>query len=175
MLGILSVHACVEVCLCMFFFLKQKTAYEMRISDWSSDVCSSDLRARHEAAERIGLVIGKRLALGETESLVQRDRGFESPARSAFQAQAPETPFARRVDDTIKHVSGDALPPEGLGAAHRLHLAMLRPQHFERHAPRPLVIPLDPPAGDVPTAEAPVVPGSRLRRSGPRSRAASMR
>src|SRR3546814_17594333 len=30
----------------MFFFFKQKTAYEMRISDWSSDVCSSDLRTR---------------------------------------------------------------------------------------------------------------------------------
>src|SRR3546814_10500180 len=29
-----------------FFFFKQKTAYEMRISDWSSDVCSSDLDAR---------------------------------------------------------------------------------------------------------------------------------
>src|SRR3546814_2513681 len=30
---------------CFFFFFKQKTAYEMRISDWSSDVCSSDLPA----------------------------------------------------------------------------------------------------------------------------------
>src|SRR3546814_16039091 len=30
--------------LAFFFFFKQKTAYEMRISDWSSDVCSSDLR-----------------------------------------------------------------------------------------------------------------------------------
>src|SRR3546814_15710140 len=29
----------------LFFFVKQKTAYEMRISDWSSDVCSSDLTA----------------------------------------------------------------------------------------------------------------------------------
>src|SRR3546814_3320302 len=29
-----------------FFFFKQKTAYEMRISDWSSDVCSSDLARR---------------------------------------------------------------------------------------------------------------------------------
>src|SRR3546814_5874128 len=28
---------------CFFFFFKQKTEYEMRISDWSSDVCSSDL------------------------------------------------------------------------------------------------------------------------------------
>src|SRR3546814_15374922 len=32
-----------SVCFCCFFFFKQKTAYEMRISDWSSDVCSSDL------------------------------------------------------------------------------------------------------------------------------------
>src|SRR3546814_1397706 len=33
-----------------FFFFKQKTAYEMRISDWSSDVCSSDLKWRVKAA-----------------------------------------------------------------------------------------------------------------------------
>src|SRR3546814_16043980 len=32
-----------------FFFFKQKTAYEMRISDWSSDVCSSDLKAKFDA------------------------------------------------------------------------------------------------------------------------------
>src|SRR3546814_4736661 len=31
------------LCFIFFFFFKQKTAYEMRISDWSSDVCSSDL------------------------------------------------------------------------------------------------------------------------------------
>src|SRR3546814_2040777 len=31
-------------CIAWFFFFKPKTAYEMRISDWSSDVCSSDLR-----------------------------------------------------------------------------------------------------------------------------------
>src|SRR3546814_10898523 len=47
--------------LCIFFFT-QKTAYEMRISDWSSDVCSSDLVAyrdhadgRHRAADRAAL------------------------------------------------------------------------------------------------------------------------
>src|SRR3546814_5430574 len=33
-----------RLCVDLFFFFKQKTAYEMRISDWSSDVCSSDLR-----------------------------------------------------------------------------------------------------------------------------------
>src|SRR3546814_1825154 len=36
------------VCDVFFFFFKQKTAYEMRISDWSSDVCSSDLPAQHK-------------------------------------------------------------------------------------------------------------------------------
>src|SRR3546814_17892812 len=42
----------------MFFFFKQKTAYEMRISDWSSDVCSSDLRLRLDLEDRkIGLRI----------------------------------------------------------------------------------------------------------------------
>src|SRR3546814_5400901 len=35
----------------IFFFFKQKTAYEMRISDWSSDVCSSDL---HALAHQVG-------------------------------------------------------------------------------------------------------------------------
>src|SRR3546814_6177963 len=34
-----------SVCYVVFFFFKQKTAYEMRISDWSSDVCSSDLHS----------------------------------------------------------------------------------------------------------------------------------
>src|SRR3546814_10862892 len=38
-----------------FFFFKQKTAYEMRISDWSSDVCSSDLRCLGgDRAQQVG-------------------------------------------------------------------------------------------------------------------------
>src|SRR3546814_3792841 len=36
-----------------FFFFKQKTAYELRISDWSSDVCSSDLIDVHHAIPEI--------------------------------------------------------------------------------------------------------------------------
>src|SRR3546814_6165316 len=38
----------------LFFFFKQKTAYEMRISDWSSDVCSSDLFASPVAGSSAG-------------------------------------------------------------------------------------------------------------------------
>src|SRR3546814_1237455 len=46
-----------------FFFFKQKTAYEMRISDWSSDVCSSDLgRQQHH-----GRVEGRRGLLHQVE------------------------------------------------------------------------------------------------------------
>src|SRR3546814_3391622 len=37
----------------LFFFVKQKTAYEMRISDWSSDVCSSDLHPACGAIEPV--------------------------------------------------------------------------------------------------------------------------
>src|SRR3546814_6255741 len=65
--------------LCFIFFFKQKTAYEMRISDWSSDVCSSDLKrefphavdecgGRLEFPIRIGGQRGLRL-------LCQRHRG----------------------------------------------------------------------------------------------------
>src|SRR3546814_6894618 len=50
-----SIHLLIRI---NVFFFKQKTAYEMRISDWSSDVCSSDLRAR-----RVG--DGWRAELGE--------------------------------------------------------------------------------------------------------------
>src|SRR3546814_222310 len=38
---------------CIVFFFKQKTAYEMRISDWSSDVCSSDLALRTVVEEKL--------------------------------------------------------------------------------------------------------------------------
>src|SRR3546814_6889165 len=44
-----------------FFFFKQKTAYEMRISDWSSDVCSSDLQ-RRVALAKSGAISAEELA-----------------------------------------------------------------------------------------------------------------
>src|SRR3546814_10606041 len=45
-------------CLIYIFFFKQKTAYEMRISDWSSDVCSSDLT--YQRADRLPILDGRR-------------------------------------------------------------------------------------------------------------------
>src|SRR3546814_14545547 len=56
------VYRCCVVCFLCFFFFKQKTAYEMRISDWSSDVCSSDL------SKRMGQIVEDLLTLSRLET-----------------------------------------------------------------------------------------------------------
>src|SRR3546814_9184925 len=55
---VLYVVVVMVCCYMFFFFFKQKTAYEMRISDWSSDVCSSDLADL--AGRGVDLVGGRR-------------------------------------------------------------------------------------------------------------------
>src|SRR3546814_6361900 len=59
-----------------FFFFKQKTAYEMRISDWSSDVCSSDLDRRlgAELFDCLDLVLGHQVAPGFLDADFRSDR-----------------------------------------------------------------------------------------------------
>src|SRR3546814_5752141 len=75
------------MCICRvmyiyFFFFKQKTAYEMRISDWSSDVCSSDLlpgrpgdRLLDAGRDRIVQALSRPLLLDAAPGLSDRDRG----------------------------------------------------------------------------------------------------
>src|SRR3546814_5298300 len=67
-----------------FFFFKQKTAYEMRISDWSSDVCSSDLldRVRHADLRRDLAGSG---AVGDQAG--QRGTGAQAQRAAAVQAR----------------------------------------------------------------------------------------
>src|SRR3546814_10737195 len=55
----------------LFFFFKQKTAYDMRISDWSSDVCSSDLGAKQTAGS-LGRSAGHRRLAGRMRRLGTR-------------------------------------------------------------------------------------------------------
>src|SRR3546814_18430035 len=55
---------CGEYMLVYFFFFKQKTAYDMRISDWSSDVCSSDLLHRAGRLYNCAVVISRGRILG---------------------------------------------------------------------------------------------------------------
>src|SRR3546814_9362369 len=67
-----------------FFFFKQKTAYEMRISDWSSDVCSSDL---FSAAEKAALAIAE--AMSFTPATIT-DAMFEDARAHFSEAQIVE-------------------------------------------------------------------------------------
>src|SRR3546814_1682756 len=56
-----GVMGCVFGVLYVFILFKQKTAYEMRISDWSSDVCSSDLGREKRVGERAILGVFRRI------------------------------------------------------------------------------------------------------------------
>src|SRR3546814_9858990 len=63
----------------MFFFFKQKTSYELRISDWRSDVCSSDLlSAAHRLAGRYGR--GRLIdhLLGKTKDVSDREAALST-------------------------------------------------------------------------------------------------
>src|SRR3546814_4694728 len=63
-------------CGVVFFFFKQKTAYEMRISDWSSDVCSSDLPQESflREAKRVEEWNGCRIGIFVDEYLLNREK-----------------------------------------------------------------------------------------------------
>src|SRR3546814_3130176 len=67
------------------FFFKQKTAYEMRISDWSSDVCSSDLHVEHSSvANAVGAAIAQ--VSGEVDRVfngLTRDQALTEARRLA--------------------------------------------------------------------------------------------
>src|SRR3546814_14353464 len=65
----------------LFFFFKQKTAYEMRISDWSSDVCSSDLLKAVLAhrPERVGGMVAPAGRLGAV-AVTAQIRGYHRVA-----------------------------------------------------------------------------------------------
>src|SRR3546814_1464182 len=52
----------IRLCIVFVFFFKQKTAYEMRISDWSSDVCSSDLTISSPGLPKGHVDAGEQLA-----------------------------------------------------------------------------------------------------------------
>src|SRR3546814_397958 len=66
----------------IFFFFKQKTAYEMRISDWSSDVCSSDL-LRHQLGGGRGIAVepGKEAPLRIKRDLAPVELEAHGPRR----------------------------------------------------------------------------------------------
>src|SRR3546814_6111747 len=87
----------------VFFLFKQKTAYEMRISDWSSDVCSSDLRDPVEIAHDDGPGIGRpRIAENRVaERLNIAAKGRHGDDRHADRAEKGKE-AARECEDESK-------------------------------------------------------------------------
>src|SRR3546814_19898096 len=78
----------------LIFFFKQKTAYEMRISDWSSDVCSSDLLL--DLRER--LEADRDAAAEFPQPRLRVLQPFDPAERIQFVDVKPDTPSERRLE-----------------------------------------------------------------------------
>src|SRR3546814_4475851 len=119
-----------------FFFFKQKTAYEMRISDWSSDVCSSDLSPRHQhrradGAGGAGCLVWQQLA-HHRQQRVWRDAGADVHGLHAL-PQHSERSAARQKGPARDRSFDDLFPDRGYlhsihagDAARRLGLEFVR-------------------------------------------------
>src|SRR3546814_9863786 len=80
----MCLHICCVCCVLfiyfvLFFFFKQKTAYEMRISDWSSDVCSSDLAEQAKGHGCDSIVLEE----PDFTQISRRGHGFHGPFPAA--------------------------------------------------------------------------------------------
>src|SRR3546814_10041770 len=100
-----------------FFFFKQKTAYEMRISDWSSDVCSSDL-----ADEVVALDLERRIIAPSVRIADLRGEGSELLVRLGlgFGRHPVEfvDPRAHRGDDVLDELIGGDRKSTRLNSSH---------------------------------------------------------
>src|SRR3546814_12856351 len=97
-----------------FFFFKQKTAYEVRISDWSSDVCSSDLTDVFVVAE--------------TSNAIHSDRS-QPLSRTPRLDEAAWQQFGGRLTAVADYLAG-----EGMRCAYHYHLGTVveRPEDLDR-------------------------------------------
>src|SRR3546814_3687720 len=111
----------------LVFFFKQKTAYEMRISDWSSDVCSSDLEQRQldvarslpaPHAQRLAEVlalVGQLRVAGRVEDAADAQRAVEREApqrlrrllRLALQQGVERADRLAQVVEEVAHAQPD--------------------------------------------------------------------
>src|SRR3546814_4189613 len=121
----------------VFFFCKQKTAYEMRISDWSSDVCSSDLVARQAGApavdgQDVGAVEAAQVEVGDAapeEAGLRTDDSFhhhrlaradrlDGVAVAAAEGDVAGLAQAQHVADVAAHHHAVARLQHRLGQSH---------------------------------------------------------
>src|SRR3546814_9384959 len=97
----------------LVFFFKQKTAYEMRISDWSSDVCSSDLIAEF--------------------SLSPFWRGVKRAGSSPPSPESDLAPMRFIAMLSVPCASGDSAPSDMPGVTKRLRIAVIDSTRSEEH------------------------------------------
>src|SRR3546814_132922 len=102
--------------MCLFFF-KHKTAYELRISDWSSDVCSSDLAVEEDLAEGVAqaaIVFGRIVAVARGEFGGEQRRRHAvlvgGPDRAVAAQEAGARAFlAAQAERTVEQTVGEPL------------------------------------------------------------------
>src|SRR3546814_2664486 len=112
---------CCIVLMCLFFF-KQRTAYEMRISDWSSDVCSSDLFGREI----------DRIALGDPRQVERRVFAAPDAPLRGIEVDRPRGRHAGRGRRTIDGPAAAKAPRFGQTAKTRVESALAGARDFER-------------------------------------------
>src|SRR3546814_6228915 len=85
------------------FFFKQKTAYEVRISDWRSDVCSSDLIAHYALAGRDDTPFWRDVAAaGIPDSLAERIEAFRATGNILFEPRSEERRVGKECVSTCR-------------------------------------------------------------------------
>src|SRR3546814_2958997 len=102
--------------MCFFFFFKQKTAYEMRISDWSSDVCSSDLTVTQPVREAFRDAMAEEMRRDERVFLMGEEVAQYQGAYKVSQGLLDEFGERRVIDTPITEHGFTGL---GIGAAFR--------------------------------------------------------
>src|SRR3546814_3735077 len=93
------------MCQLLIFFFKQKTAYEVRISDWSSDVCSSDLGRIIPMGFASGVIpsVPANIALVKNITVIGLYWGYYM----GWGRQAPPAAMQARVREAFKEMLGD--------------------------------------------------------------------
>src|SRR3546814_17170326 len=90
----------------LFFFFKQKTAYEMRISDWSSDVCSSDLVGRERVRLGIACARGDELVIAVRRHwkmhIASEDAGLAKAGDEARHVKFPKLERSMHLSPSVE-------------------------------------------------------------------------
>src|SRR3546814_9714046 len=96
-----------------FFLFKQRTAYDVRISDWSSDVCSSDLLVTHdmgviaETADRVAVMYAGRIAeIGPVQDVIKHPHHpYTSGLMGAIPSMAHKTERLTQIDGAMPRLN----------------------------------------------------------------------